>query len=152
MNISRALAMFLFLSSAASAVVVTLAPSTQAITLTGTGTNATGAGTSRLTWGSCSFDGKNTTCIVSGPYTGLGDGGTYSFTLVYPGNGVSALGAVASPPGSDQVYFTLTAGSFQFTLTPTNGGPVRFYDLINYNLQYSSATDSCTGVSVCSVG
>ena len=76
MNIVRLLAIFGLLSSAANAVVVTLAPSTQAVTFTGTGTNTSGAGTQRLSWGACSFDGQNTTCTVSGPYTGLGDGGT----------------------------------------------------------------------------
>src|ERR1700730_6176861 len=100
MKISRFATLFLFLSSVASGVVLTLAPSTQAVTFTGTGTNATGAGTTRISWGSCAYDGKNTTCTVSGPYTGLGTGGTYSFVLVYPGNGPSPLGGVASPPGT----------------------------------------------------
>lgn len=151
MNIVRLLAIFGLLSSAANAVVVTLAPSTQAVTFTGTGTNTSGAGTQRLSWGACSFDGQNTTCTVSGPYTGLGDGGTYRFVLVYPGNGPTPLGAVASPPGSDLVYFTLDAGTFTFTLTPAGGAPVQFYDL-NFSVFFSASTDSCTGVSVCSVG
>ncbi len=151
MNLSRLVAMFLFLSSAASAVVLTLGPSTQAVTFTGTGADLTGAGTSSLSWGSCNYDGTKTTCIVSGPYTGLGSGGTYSFALVYPGNGASPMGAVASPPGSDLVYFTLTAGSLSFTITPNDGAPVRFYDLTE-QLFFSPSTDSCTGVGACSVG
>lgn len=141
----------LLLAPAAKAVVVTLGPSSQAVTFTGTGTNSSGAGTSRLSWGACVFDGANTTCTVSGPYTGLKDAGTYSFTLVYPGNGPSPLGAVASPPRSDTVFFSLTAGTFTATLTPVNGSPVRFYDL-TFSVFFSPATDSCTGVSVCSVG
>jgi len=138
--------MFLVLSSAASAVVVTLGPSTQAVTFTGTG-----VGTSRMSWGSCVYDGKQTTCTVSGPYTGLGQGGTYSFLLVYPGNGASPLSAVSSPPGNDLVYYSLTAGSFTFTITPNGGTPVRFYDLTN-RLFFDPSTDSCTGVSACGVG
>ena len=149
MLISRVVATFLLLSSAASAVVLTLGTSAQAITFTGTGVNATGAGTSRISWGSCVFDGNNTTCTVSGSYTGLGDGGTYSFVLVYPGNGASPLGAVASPPGSNLVYYTLDAGSIAFTITPNGGAPVRFYDLTNALFFDSSAT--CTGVAACNV-
>ncbi len=143
--------MCLFLSFSAKAVVVTLGPSTQAITLTGTGTNFAGAGTSHVDWGACSFDGTNTICTVSGPYTGIGDGGTYSFVVTYPGNGPSPVTAVASPPGTDFVNFSLSAGSFVFTLTPTGGAPVQFFDL-NFGLFYSPATDTCMGVSACSVG
>lgn len=151
MNISRFTTLFLLLSSVASGVVVTLAPSTQAVTLTGTGTNASGAGTTRISWGSCAFDGTTTTCTVSGPYTGLGNGGTYTFLLVYPGNGPSPLNSIASPPGSDQVIFNLTAGSLGFTLKPNGGDLVNFYNL-RFNVQFSTATDSCTGVATCAVG
>jgi uncharacterized protein (TIGR03437 family) len=104
-----------------------------------------------MSWGSCVYDGKQTTCTVSGPYTGLGQGGTYSFLLVYPGNGASPLSAVSSPPGNDLVYYSLTAGSFTFTITPNGGAPVRFYDLTS-RLFFDPSTDSCTGVSACSVG
>jgi uncharacterized protein (TIGR03437 family) len=104
-----------------------------------------------MSWGSCVYDGKQTTCTVSGPYTGLGQGGTYSFLLVYPGNGASPLSAVSSPPGNDLVYYSLTAGTFTFTITPNGGAPVRFYDLTN-RLFFDPSTDSCTGVSTCSVG
>jgi uncharacterized protein (TIGR03437 family) len=104
-----------------------------------------------MSWGSCVYDGKQTTCTVSGPYAGLGQGGTYSFLLVYPGNGASPLSAVSSPPGNDLVYYSLTAGSFTFTITPNGGAPVRFYDLTN-RLFFDPSTDSCTGVSACSVG
>jgi len=151
MNISRFATLFLCLSSLASGAVVTLAPSTQAVTFTGTGTNASGAGTTRVSWGSCAYDGNNTSCTVSGPYTGLGNGGTYTFLLVYPGNGASPLGTIASPPGSDLVTYSLAAGSLGFTLRPNGGGLVNFYDL-SFNLYFSSVTDSCTGVSICAVG
>ena len=104
-----------------------------------------------MSWGSCVYDGTRTTCTVSGPYTGLGQGGTYSFVLAYPGNGASPLSAVSSPPGNDLVYYSLTAGSFTFTITPNGGAPVRFYDLTN-RLFFDPSTDSCTGVSACSVG
>jgi uncharacterized protein (TIGR03437 family) len=148
----RFVTVFLFLLlPAASAVVITLGPSSQSVTFTGTGVNATGAGTSSISWGSCVYDGSNTTCTVSGTYTGLGSGGTYSFVLDYAGNGASPLSAVASPPGSNLVYYSLSAGSFVFTITPNGGSPVRFYDLTEA-LFFDPSTDSCTGVSACSVG
>ena len=151
MNVSHLAAMFLLLSSTASAVVLTLGPSTQSVTFTGTGVNVNGAGTVRITWGNCVFDGTNSTCTVSGPYTGLGAGGTYSFVLVYRGNGPSPLTGVATPPGSDLVTYMLSTGSFVFTITPTGVGPVRFYDLTERDF-FDPTTDSCTGVGACSVG
>jgi uncharacterized protein (TIGR03437 family) len=152
LNCFRITLLSCLLPSAASGVILTLGPSAQAVTFTGTGKNQTGAGTSRISWGSCDFDGTNSTCTVSGSYTGLGGGGTYRFLLVYPGNDLSPLGAVASPPGTDLVYYTLSAGTFGFTITPDGGDPVTFYDL-NFGLFFSASTDSCTGVgSACSVG
>ena len=138
-------------TSAASAVVVTLGPSSQSVTFTGTGPNPAGAGTARVSWGACVFDGTKTTCTVSGPYTGIGSGGTYNFVLVYPGNGPTPLGTVANPAGSDLINFALTAGSFTFFLAPSSGDPVNFYDL-NFNTFFSSSSDSCTVVSTCGVG
>src|SRR3954463_12650399 len=120
MNMLKLVATFFSLTSIASGVTITLGLSTQIVSFTGIGTNASGAGTARVSWGSCTFDSKNTTCIVSGSYTGLGNGGTYTFTLVYPGNGPSPLGTVASPIGSDTISFSLTAGSLGFSITPTN--------------------------------
>ncbi len=147
----KALALFLLLSAPASAVVITLAPSTQAVTLTGTGTNQNGAGTARVSWGACTFDGNNTNCTVSGTYTGLGNGGIYNFFLTYPGNGLSPLSTVASPIGSNTVFFNLTAGSLTFSITPTGGSPIRFYDL-TFRFDYDTATSSCVGVATCAVG
>ena len=147
------LTLTLFLASSAGATVITLGPSSQSVTFTGTGINnpATGLGTARISWGSCAFDGSNTTCTVSGPYTGLGNGGTYTFLLVYPGSGASPLGSVASRVGTDLVSFTLSAGTFSFFITPTGGSPIPFYNL-NFSVFFSAATDSCTGVGTCSVG
>ncbi len=151
-NSFRVTAFFFLLPSAASGVILTLQPSAQAVTFTGIGKNQTGAGTASISWGSCVFDGANTSCTVSGSYTGLGSGGTYRFLLVYPGNGPSPLGSVANPPGSDLVYYTLSAGTFGFTIIPNTGEPVTFYNL-NFGLFFSPSTDSCAGVgSACSVG
>ncbi|HXA52146.1 MAG TPA: hypothetical protein VNV86_17640 [Candidatus Acidoferrum sp.] len=147
----RIAASLFFFTSMASGTVLTLTPSTQAVTFTGLGTNATGAGTTRVSWGSCVYDGQNSTCTVSGAYTGVGTGGVYRFVLQYPGNGPSPLTTVASPPGSDLVYFQLAAGTFGFTITPNGGSPVTFYNL-RFNLAYSPGTSSCTVVTVCGVG
>lgn len=148
---SRTAASLFFFSSLASGTVVTLTPSTQPVTFTGLGTNATGAGTARVSWGTCVYDGQNSTCTVSGAYTGLGTGGVYRFVLQYPGNGPSPLTTVASPPGSDLVFFQLSAGSFGYSMTPNGGSPVTFYNL-RFNLAYSPGTASCTVVTVCGVG
>src|SRR5579862_5006763 len=116
--------------------VLTLLPSTQSVTFTGTGANAQGAGTGVFSsWGACNYDGKNTTCTVSGNYTGLGNGGSYAFVLTYPGNGTSPLTGVANPPGSNNVLYQLSVGTFQFFITPTGGSQIQFFDF-NDNLQY----------------
>src|SRR5579872_7429571 len=153
MHTFRIASLLVFVSSIASAVVVTLGTSSQSVTFTGAGQLPSGEGTGRLTWGSCSFDGTNTVCTVSGPYTGRGTGGTYAFTLSYPGNGASALTGVSSSAGSSYLNFQNlpSNGSYIiFTLTPNNGAPAIFADFSD-NLLYASAT--CTGVSAssCSV-
>jgi len=146
----KALALFLLLSAPASAVVITLGTSNQAVTFTGTGTNQNGAGTSRVSWGACTYDGTTTTCTVSGSYTGLGNGGTYMFVLAYPGNGLSPLSAVAFPIGSNTIFFNLTAGSFTTSITRTGGSPITFYDP-TFTFDFNSFA-SCAGVAVCAVG
>ncbi len=144
------LTIFLFASALAYGNVLTLGNSAQTVTFTGTGVNANGAGTSRINWGSCSYDGTTTSCKVTGNYTGLGSGGTYTFLLTYPGNGASPLSAISSPIGSDQVIFNLTqpGSNLTFTITPTGGSPIQFYNL-RFNVQFQNPT--CTGVNACSV-
>jgi uncharacterized protein (TIGR03437 family) len=151
MNIFRIASLLLLASPFASAVVVTLGTSSQAVTFTGAGALPSGQGTGRLSWGACSFDGTNTQCRVSGPYTGLGSGGTYEFLLSYPGNGTTPLTAVSSSAGSNFLDFqALPAnGSYLiFSLTPTGGTQRSFYDFID-NLSFTTST--CTGVGNCSV-
>ena len=136
------------LASSAFAAALTLQPSTQVVTFTGLGVNSAGLGTTRISLGSCSFDGTNTACLLSGRYTGLG-GGVYQFTLTYQGNGVSPLQTVSA--GGDLVYFNLLQGTFTFGITPDTGAPVSFQDLF-FSLFFDPKTSSCTGVPVCSVG
>lgn len=138
------------LSPRASAAVLTLGLSNQNVVFTGLGGNANGQGQSRVTWGSCAYDGTSTKCTVSGPFTGLGGGGTYNLVLTYPGNGASPLTAISSVPGGDLIFFNLTAGSFVMTITENDGPTVTFYDPSGFRFDFSSIT--CTGVPDCRVG
>ena len=134
----------------ASAAVATLGLSAQNFTLTGIGANANGQGQSKMTWGTCTFDGTNTSCTLSGPYTGFGGGGNYSFVITYPGNGAFPLNAITNP-GSD-LFTAQATGTFSLTITlvENNRPTVSFYSFANFNFQYSAPT--CTGVATCRVG
>ncbi|MGI8989693.1 MAG: hypothetical protein ACR2I2_08930 [Bryobacteraceae bacterium] len=134
----------------ASATVIALGQSNENVKFTGLGGNASGAGQSSVTWGSCAFDGTNTKCTVSGPFTGLGGGGTFKFVLAYPGNGPTPLTAISSVPGGDLIFFNLTAGSLVMTIMESDGSSVTFYDPSHFNFTFSGAT--CSGIPVCAVG
>jgi uncharacterized protein (TIGR03437 family) len=129
---------------------VSLGQSNQTFTLTGIGANGSGDGQSTVSWGSCAYDGTNTTCTLSGPYTGLGKGGIYSFVITYPGNGAFPLIAV-TPPGSNLfTYQAIANSSLVITLAESGGPTVSFYSFANFEFLYSGAT--CTGVTPCAVG
>lgn len=139
-----------FLTPRASAYVATFGNSAQNVTFTGIGANAQGDGQSQVTWGSCVFNGTNTKCTVSAPYTGtaLGGGGTFTILITYPGNGTAPLTAISLSPGNDQVVLRLTAGSAVVTLTENSGATVNFYNTPNWNFTFVNST--CTGVGVAS--
>lgn len=149
-----AIAISLFCASllppSASASVATFGQSAQTMTFTGIGGNFQGEGTSHVSWGSCVYDGTNTKCTVSAPFTGVGSGGTISFLITYPGNGPTPITATSITPSNDLVTMSLSAGSFLVTLAETNGPTVTFYQTTNWNMIFSNPT--CTGVSVCAVG
>ncbi|MDP9052790.1 MAG: hypothetical protein M3N93_00585 [Acidobacteriota bacterium] len=116
------------------------------------GPNAQGQGQASVQWGSCAFDGTNTTCTVSGSYTGLGSGGTYAFVFAYAGNGAFPLIAVF-PPGSNFFSFQAIGNytSFAINLVPNSGPPISFYSFANWNWSYTGAT--CTpAMSPCAAG
>lgn len=143
--------MLLLTSPFAGAVIVTLGTSSQTVTYTGAGALPSGAGSGKLSWGACAFDGTDTKCRVSGAYTGLGTGGTYEFLLSYPGNGPSPLTAVSNSPGSNFLDFQnlpLNGSYLIFSLTPTGGTQRTFAQFID-NLSFTTST--CTGVATCSV-
>jgi len=129
---------------------VTLGVSNQNVTFTGIGGNALGDGQSVVTWGSCAYNGTNSVCTVSGPFTGLANGGTYNFVLTYPGNGPSPLNAISDSPGDNLTYFSLSKGSFVTSLTEANGTVVTFYDP-NFLYNFVTGSSTCAPVG-CSVG
>lgn len=112
-------------------------------------------GQSRVSWGNCVYDGSNTKCTVTAPYSGVGGGGTISLVLAYSGNGPSAFTANSISPGSDYITFGLTAGSsgtISVSLTESTGATVAFLSN-NFTFFYdSSASCSGTAVSSCSIG
>jgi uncharacterized protein (TIGR03437 family) len=142
----------LCLAAVPASATVTLGLSNQDFILTGIGPNAQGAGQATVSWGSCAFDGTNTTCTLSGPYTGLGPGGTYAFVISYAGNGAFPLIAVF-PSGSNQFSFQAKSNyrSFVINLTPASGPVISFYSFANWNWQYSAPM--CTPVAApCNAG
>ncbi len=131
----------------ASASVASFATTSQIVTYTGQGPDATGRNRYLVSWGTCVFESGISTCTVSGPFTGVGVGGTIKMVLAYSGNGPSPLTASAAP-GSDFVSFALSSGSFLVTLTQNNGATNTFYQP-SISTIFNSPT--CTGSPVCSV-
>jgi uncharacterized protein (TIGR03437 family) len=130
---------------------INLGQSTQNLTLTGLGPNASGDGVSRITWGACSYDGTKTTCTLSGPFTGLGPGGTWVYALTYPGNGLSPLNAITAP-GSDMFSISFTsAGSLTYVFNESNGTSVTYKT--GGGFLYVPGLTACTGnVTSCGPG
>ncbi len=147
-------AFFLFLAAVPASAIVTLGLSNQSFGLNGIGGNASGEGQSTVTWGSCAFDGTNTNCTLSGPFSGFGAGGTYSFVISYPGTGPFPLNAVSQTPGGNFFSFQATNNYSLVITLAQNGGPaISFYSFANFSFFYSSSA-TCTGVpsASCAVG
>jgi len=127
--------------------VITLGQSTQTLTLTDTGTDINGNSTGTVTWSDCSYNGTETTCNLSGPFTGFGPGGTgtgtWDFQLIYPGNGPSPVMATI-PPGSGTFNLSLQSGSALFTFNESNGTTIKFQD-VSDQLNFVEGLTSCTG-------
>jgi len=138
----------------ASAQTATYSNSSQNVIATGLG-GSNGVGQTSVSWGNCAFNGNNTVCTVSAPYTGVGGGGTINIVFSYAGNGTSPLLANSISPGSNLVTFALTPGSsgkFTVSLTENAGQTVTF--LSDGFTFYFASTVTCTGTSVssCSLG
>lgn len=130
---------------------ITLGQSTQTITLTGLGPDSSGNGTSRLTWSDCTYNGTDTTCTLSGPFTGLGPGGTWDLSLTFPGNGPSPATAITAP-GSNLFSISLSSGRVTWVFQESNGTTVTFYYLTG-DIYFIADQTNCTGnVSSCDPG
>src|SRR6516164_7217879 len=89
--------LFLFgagLSPCVFAQTATYTASVQNVILTGLGGTG-GVGQSRVDWGNCAYDGTNTRCTITAPYSGVGGGGTISIVFTYGGNGTSPFTATS---------------------------------------------------------
>ena len=140
-------------SSIAPAQTAVYTTSQQKVSLTGLGGSG-GVGQSRVDWGNCVFDGTNTNCTITAPYTGVGGGGTISLVLAYAGSGPSPFTANSISPGSDLVTFGLLpggSGSITVSLTESTGVTVPFLSN-NFTFFYDSATCSGPAVTPCSIG
>jgi uncharacterized protein (TIGR03437 family) len=137
----------------ASAVTATYTNSAQNVILTGLGGSG-GIGQSRVTWGSCAYDGTNTNCTITAPYTGVGGSGTISIVLSYRGSGISPFTANSISPGNDQVTFGLlpgNSGSIVVSLQESTGANITFLS-DNFVFHYANATCTGTALSACAVG
>jgi uncharacterized protein (TIGR03437 family) len=131
----------------------TYTSSNQVVALTGLG-GSNGVGQSRVGWGNCIYDGTNTNCTVTAPYTGVGGGGTISIVLAYRGNGISPFTANSISPGSNYVTFGLlpgNSGTISVSLTESTGATVAFLS-DNFTFYYSLPSCSGTTVSSCAIG
>jgi uncharacterized protein (TIGR03437 family) len=139
--------LFLLAATPQAQAIVTLGVSNENLSFTGTGNNSMGEGQYTVSWGNCTFDGFNTTCTLSGPFRGLGAGGTYSFVVTYPGKGAFPFGAILLSPGGNTFTFGNVTGpsTFQATLAETNGPTIQFYSFYGMNFQFSDSV--CTGVA-----
>src|ERR1700684_1113868 len=136
------------LSPRASANVATFTNSAQSVTFTGLGGHVQDEGLNSVVWGSCVFDGKNTKCTVTAPFTGVGNGGVMTLLVTYPGNGANPLTATSISPGNDLITLNFAAGSgasFLVTLAETDGPAVTFYQTTSFYFYFSNP--ACTGVA-----
>ncbi len=131
----------------------TYTSSNQNVSMTGLGGSG-GVGQTSVQWGTCAYNGTNTDCTVTAPYTGVGGGGTISIVFSYAGNGKSPFLANSISAGSSLVTFALTPGSsgkISVSLAENTGATVNFLSN-NFTFYYSNATCSGTSVSACSLG
>jgi len=119
----------------------------------------TGLGTYALDQGNCLFDGTNTTCTLSGAFTGTTSGfttGTYTFVTEYGGTGLSpirGMSTVSDPnlfsylplPSSTSMTLNLSTTGGHFVEPLVTGGSPTATAL---GLNFTYVTYACSGVSV----
>jgi hypothetical protein len=104
----------------AASVTLNLGQTAQNLTLAGLGPNTSGLGQYFVTLGACTPSGGNTTCILSGSFTGTASGltsGTYSLATTYVGTGTTPLQGVQESAGSDLWTFSVVPSTTTIILT-----------------------------------
>ncbi len=150
----------LLTSSKAQAASVSLGVTTQNLTLTGIGPNASGLGQFFVTMGACSPAGGNTTCILSGAFTGTTPGltsGTYTMATVYVGTGTTPLQGLSQSAGSEAFGFAVVPATTTITLTLVSSSGTfvvpmyaggQFVPGTAFNFSRSPGSGTCSGPSV----
>jgi hypothetical protein len=140
----------------ATTVAINLGQSAQDFEQVGMGVDGSGFNYWQIIQGACSPSGGNTSCVLSGHYTGATSGftdGTYSLVTDYVGTGSSPLVGISSTPGGGSFFFfDLGAGTtISLDLHDISGASYAIPIFANgnftngYNVFYSSTT-TCTGV------
>ena len=123
MNINSILAIVGLLltpvAAQAATATVNLGQSAENFVEYGLGPNSAGLGTYAFDQGACAFDGTNTTCTLSGEFTGTDPAlasGTYTLVTTYGGNDrTTAL--VGTSLAADPDFFSYTAASPSLSIT-----------------------------------
>jgi len=151
------------LAAQAASITVNLGQTAQNFTMNGTGPNASGLGTYVVTMGACSASNGNTTCTLSGSFTGSTPGftnGTYSLVSTYVGTGPSPFIGVEQSAGSNFFSFSSIpqTATITLTLTTPTGTVVaplyangQFPPGVGFGFIYSTPACSGTAVSSCTV-
>jgi hypothetical protein len=137
-------------------VTVDLGQSAQNFVETGIGQTASGFNQWFIQQGSCAFNGTDTTCVLSGDYTGSAPGytgGTYSLVTTYAGDGPSPLQGISTTAGGNAFEFSVIPPGTTITLDlDESGGPDYTIPLWNgssfvndYDVEYTG-TATCTGL------
>ena len=159
-------------STRAESVTVNLGTASQALVETGIGDNGLGQAQWYIQQGACAVAGGNTSCVLSGTYTGATAGytsGTYSFVTTYVGTGPTYTGAgdpfpngptpligISESPGSSYFNFEYLPSTATITLDLNeSGGPsyvIPIYNSTGFVNGYSVTdvgTPTCTGGTAC---
>jgi hypothetical protein len=148
----------------ADPVTVNLGLTAENFNMAGNGPNSSGLGTYTITMGACTATGANTTCTLSGSFTGTTPGftsGAYSLVTTYPGTGSTPFLGVEQAAGSNYFQFSSAPQTATMTLnlvssTGTVVVPMlqsdQFVTGNSFGFLYGgSATCSGTAVSSCNV-
>ena len=107
----------------AASVTVNLGLSAQNFTMAGSGPNMAGLGQYVITMGACSASEGNTTCTLSGNFTGTTPGftaGTYILATTYVGTGSTPFLGVEQAAGSNSFSFSSAPQTATMTLNLTD--------------------------------